>query len=165
MQKRADRKPGEWKEKANHAGSTYFVVPELVVGSLREGFERIRALPHPLAQAIMTMFVVAEVHPFSDGNGRTARLAMNCMLSAGALSRIIIPTVYREDYLLPLKALSHNRIAGPLISVLSRVQRWSAAFDYSLPRAQLRESLARCNAFQEDLRTYKLLFPPAKRAG
>jgi hypothetical protein len=164
MQKRADKKPGEWKEKANQAGSTYFVVPELVVGSLREGFERIHALPHPLAQAIMVMFVVAEVHPFSDGNGRTARLAMNCMLSARALSRIIIPTVYREDYLLPLKALSHNRIAEPLISALSRAQRWSAAFDYSSPRAQLRESLARCNAFQEDLRNYKLLFPPAKPA-
>jgi hypothetical protein len=110
----------------------------------------------------MTMFVVAEVHPFSDGNGRTARLAMNFMLSARALSRIIIPTVYREDYLLPLKALSHNRIAEPLISASRRVQRWSAAFNYSLPRAQLRASLARCNAFQEDLRSYKLLFPPAK---
>ena len=70
--------------------------------------------------------------------------------------------VYREDYLLPLRALSHNRIAEPLISALSRVQRWSAAFDYSLPRAQLRESLARCNAFQEDLRSYKLLFPTAR---
>jgi Fic/DOC family len=105
----------------------------------------------------MVMFVVAEVHPFSDGNGRTARLAMNCMLSARALSRIIIPTVYREDYLLPLKALSHNRFAEPLISALCRAQRWSAAFDYSSPRAQLRESLARCNAFQEDLRNYKLL--------
>jgi hypothetical protein len=30
--------------------------------------------------------------------------------------------------------------------------------------AQLRESLARSNAFQEDLRSYKLLFPPAKPA-
>jgi hypothetical protein len=161
MQQRADKKPGEWKEKANQAGSTYFVAPELVVGSLREGFERIRALPHPLAQAIMIMFVVAEVHPFSDGNGRTARLAMNCMLSAHALSRIIVPTVYREDYLLPLEALSHNRIAQPIINALGRAQRWSAAFDYSLPRAQLREAFARCNAFQEDLRSYKLLFPPA----
>jgi hypothetical protein len=164
MQQRADKKPGEWKEKANQAGSTYFVVPELVVGSLREGFERIRALHHPLARAIMIMFVVAEVHPFSDGNGRTARLAMNCMLSAQALSRIIIPTVYREDYLLPFKALSQNRTAEPLIRSLARVQRWSAAFDYSLPRPQLRESLALCNAFQEDLRNYKLLFPPAKPA-
>ena len=164
MQKRADKKPGEWKERANQAGSTYFVAPELVVGSLREGFERIRALSHPLARAIMIMFVVAEVHPFSDGNGRTARLAMNCMLSAQGSSRIIIPTVYREDYLLPLKALTHNRIAAPVISALSRAQRWSAAFDYSVPRAQLRESLARCNAFQEDLRSYKLLFPAAKAA-
>jgi hypothetical protein len=164
MQKRADKKPGEWKERTNQAGSTYFVVPELVVGSLREAFERIRALSHPLARAIMIMFVVAEVHPFSDGNGRTARLAMNCMLSAQALSRIIIPTVYREDYLLPLKALTHNRIAAPVIGSLSRAQRWSAAFDYSQPRAQLRESLARCNAFQEDLRSYKLLFPHTKRA-
>src|SRR5260370_27373428 len=59
MQKRADKKQGEWKEKANQAGNTYFVAPELVVGSLREGFERIRALPHPLAQAIMIMFVDA----------------------------------------------------------------------------------------------------------
>ena len=31
-----------------------------------------------------------------------------------------------------------------------------------LPRAQLRESLSRCNAFQEDLHSYKLLFPTAK---
>jgi hypothetical protein len=76
----------------------------------------------------------------------------------------IIPTVYREDYLLPVKALSQNRIAEPLIGALSRAQRWSAAFDYSSPRTQLRESLARCNAFQEDLRNYKLLFPPAMLA-
>src|SRR5437773_2282924 len=110
-------------------------------------------------RAIMTMFVITEVHPFIDGNGRTARLAMNCMLSAQKFSRIIVPTVYREDYLLPLKALSHNKAAEPLLVASSRVQRWSAAFDYSVPRPELRASLARCNAFQEDLRNYKLLFP------
>jgi hypothetical protein len=89
---------------------------------------------------------------------------MNCMLSAHALSRIMIPTVYREDYLLPLKALSQNKTAEPLIRSLSRVQRWSAAFDYSLPRSQLREALALCNAFHKDLRSHKLLFPPVKPA-
>jgi hypothetical protein len=36
--------PENGKKKANHAGSTSFVLPELVVGSLREGFERIRTL-------------------------------------------------------------------------------------------------------------------------
>jgi Fic family protein len=159
MQKRTDKKPGEWKDKPNQAGNTFFVMPELVPGTLREGFARMEALTHPLARAIMTMFVVAEVHPFLDGNGRTARLAMNCVLSAERLSRLIIPTVYREDYLLPLKALSQHREAQPLVAALSRIQRWSAAFDYARIRSALREDLTRCNAFQEDLRNYKLVFP------
>lgn len=159
MQKRLDKRPGEWKDKPNQAGSTFFVTPELVPGTLREGFSRIEALAHPLARAIMTMFVVTEVHPFIDGNGRTARLAMNCVLSAERLCRIIIPTVYREDYLLPLKALSHHREALPIVSALNRIQRWSAAFDYSQPRSRVRAALERCNAFQEDLQSYKLLFP------
>jgi len=151
--------PGEWKTKPNQAGSTYFVLPELVPGNLREGFAHVTALRHPLAQSIMTMFVVSEVHPFTDGNGRTARLAMNCMLSAQALSRIIVPTVYREDYLLPIKALSLNAKPEPLLAAMTRIQRWTAAFDYSLPRPDLRAQLARCNAFQDDLRNYRLLFP------
>ncbi|MEJ0040484.1 MAG: Fic family protein [Gammaproteobacteria bacterium] len=159
MEKRVERKPGEWKDKANQAGSTYFVLPDLVPGTLREGFTRIEALGHPLARAMMTMFVVTEVHPFTDGNGRTARLAMNCMLSAAKLSRIVVPTVYREDYLLPLKALSHHREAQPLIAALNRIQRWSAAFDYSLPRAEVRAQLVSGNAFREDIRNYKLIFP------
>lgn len=159
MQKRADKKPGEWKDKPNQAGSTFFVMPELVPGTLREGFSRVEALAHPLARAIMAMFVVTEVHPFLDGNGRTARLAMNCVLSAEGLSRIIIPTVYREDYLLPLKALSHHREAQPAVVTMTRIQRWSAAFDYSRTRSALRDDLDRCNAFQEDLRNYKLIFP------
>ena len=159
MQERADKKPGEWKDKPNQAGSTYFVMPELVPGTLREGFERIQALTHPLARALLAMFVVTEVHPFIDGNGRTARLAMNCFLSAAGLSRIMIPTVYREDYLLPLKALSHHRHAEPLVSAMTRIQRWSAAFDYSAPRSELCKEMARCSAFQEDLHHYRLLFP------
>ena len=159
MQKRADKKPGEWKDKLNQAGSTFFVMPELVPGTLREGFLRIEGLAHPLARAFMTMFVVTEVHPFLDGNGRTARLAMNCVLSAEGLSRIIVPTVYREDYLLPLKALSHHREAQPVVAAMTRIQRWSAAFDYARERSALRDDLDRCNAFQEDLRNYKLVFP------
>ena len=73
------------------------MLPELVPGTLREAFERILALIDPVARALMTLFVVSAVHPFVDGNGRTARLAMNCVLSAAGLSRIIVPTVYRED--------------------------------------------------------------------
>ena len=123
------------------------------------GLRAHRALVDPLARALMTMFVVSAVHPFIDGNGRTARLAMNCVLSAEGLSRIIVPTVYREDYLLPLKALSNNADAKPFVAAMTRIQSWSATFDYGAPREQLRARLAACHAFEEDLESYRLVFP------
>lgn len=162
MQSRVDKNPGEWKNQNNQAGSTLFVSYELVQGTLREGFERIQALEDPLARALMTMFVISEVHPFKDGNGRTARLAMNCVLSAAGHSRIIVPTVYREDYLLPLKSLSNHADATPYIRAMTRIQAWTAAFDYAQPRNKLYEGLKRCNAFEEDLRNYQLVFPETK---
>jgi Fic family protein len=159
MQQRPDKRPGEWKDQVNRAGSTVFVLPQLVPGTLREAFDRILALADPLARALMTMFVVSEVHPFVDGNGRTARLAMNCVLSAAGLSRIIVPTVYREDYLLPLKALSSNADAKPFVAAMTRIQSWSAAFDYGVARDQLSAGFAACHAFEEDLKSYRLVFP------
>lgn len=143
----------------NQAGSTLFVMPELVPGTLREGFARIQALADPLARSLMTMFVVTEVHPFVDGNGRTARLAMNAVLSAVGLCRIIVPTVYREDYLLPLKALSNNRDAKPFVAAMTRAQDWSAAFDYATERRLLQRRLAACHAFEKDLSRFRMVFP------
>ena len=71
----------------------------------------------------------------------------------------MIPTVYREDYLLPLKALSQNREPAGYIRSMTRAQRWSAAFDYDQDVHRVREDLAACNAFREDLRNFKLVFP------
>jgi len=162
MQARPDKNPGEWKAGINRAGASLFVIPELVPGTLREGFERISALGDPLARALMVMFVVAEVHPFADGNGRTARIAMNAHLTAAGLARIMVPTVYREDYLLPLKALTHNLVTDGFISAMTRAQRWSASFDFDRPREEVKSALEDCNAFREDLRNYRLIFPEKK---
>jgi Fic family protein len=159
MQARPDKHPGQWKEKPNQAGNSLFVLPELVAGTLREGFARIASLHDPVARALMTMFVVTEVHPFRDGNGRTARLAMNCMLSAAGACRIVIPTVYREDYLLPLKRLTHAKEAEPYIRSMVRALNWTSAFDYSQPRHILKQALKNCNAFEEDLKNFRLTFP------
>lgn len=159
MQQRPDKHPGEWKSIVNQAGSTVFVLPELMPGTLRQGYERIAALTDPVARALMAMFVVTEVHPFEDGNGRTGRLAMNAVLSAEDRTRIIVPTLYREDYLLPLKALSNNADPVPFIAAMTRIQSWSAAFDYAQPRPRLRMQFAACNAFEDALETFRLAFP------
>ena len=165
MQSRADKDPGEWKSEPNRAGDTYFVLPELVSGTLREGFARTQALAEPFARALMTMFVVSEVHPFVDGNGRTARIAMNAYLTEAGVSRVMIPTVYREDYLLPLKALSQNREPAAYIRSMTRAHRWSAAFDYDQDVRKVRADFATCNAFREDLRNFRLVFPERQGTG
>jgi hypothetical protein len=131
MQGRPGHDPGNFKSNSNRAGSSVFVAPELVQGTLAKGFEIYRALDSPLHRAVFIMFLVAEVHPFSDGNGRTARLMMNAELVAAGESRIVVPTVYRNNYLVALKALSQNGMAGALIRMLDFAQRYTAAVDFS----------------------------------
>ena len=110
------------------------------------------------------MFLVSEVHPFADGNGRVGRVLMNAALSAVEAQRIPIPIVYREDYLGGLRALSRGGDPKPLIRVLDYAQRYAAAIDWS-ELSLAREALTETNAFvPADLaeeRGLRLLLPPA----
>jgi Fic family protein len=46
---------------------------------------------------------LANVHPFIDGNGRTARLLMNLSLLQNGYPITIIPPVVRGDYITAIK--------------------------------------------------------------
>lgn len=73
MKSRSDKRPGEWKDKPIQAGTTLFVDPILVPGTLREGFARIVALEDPFARALMT-----------DGRSPGTRSALsNCPSGSG----------------------------------------------------------------------------------
>jgi hypothetical protein len=148
MEGRPDKGPGRFKADPNRAGSTLFVAPEFVEGTLNKGFEIYRGLGSPLHRAIFMMFLIAEVHPFADGNGRAARIMMNAELVAAGENRIIVPTVYRNNYLMALKALSQNGITGALVRTMDFAQRYTAAVDFAeLGRARL--ILDRTNAFAD----------------
>jgi Fic family protein len=67
------------------------------------------------------MFLVSEVHPFVDGNGRLARIMMNSELVAQDEQRIVIPTVFRNNYISALKALSQTGKSSPIIRLCSRI--------------------------------------------
>lgn len=137
MAARRDKQPGAFKERSNRVGSHEFVAPDLVIGTLTAGWNRLTALEEPFARAVAMMFIVAEVHPFDDGNGRIARLMMNAELSAAGETRIIIPPVYRGEYLTSLNALSANSRPDALPRVLAFAQRWTAQVDFSdLHRAE-----------------------------
>lgn len=146
MSARPDRRPGQFKERANRAGSTTFVAPELVNGTLAHGYDIYRSLGEPFARAVFMMFLVAEVHPFADGNGRVARIMMNAELVAAGEQRIIIPIVYRNNYIAALKAMSNDGTAEPLIRVLDFAQRYALAIPFeTFDKANF--VLARTNAF------------------
>ncbi len=146
MESRKDMQPGEFKSKSNRWAETVFVEPELVVGTLRRGFEYLQTLDEPMARAVFVMFLITEVHPFVDGNGRIARVMMNSELVHAKAERVIIPTVFRAEYLQSLKALSHNQRSSALIEVLSFAQRYVSEIDFSSYKIAL-GMLTKTNAF------------------
>lgn len=148
LQSRISKKPGEFKDKNNRAGSTEFVDKQLVAGTLKKGFEWYTLLKEPFAKAVYMMFLVSEVHPFNDGNGRIARVMMNAELSAKGLSKIIIPTVYREDYMGALRKLTRQRVADAYVRMLLRAYEFSSTLvGESIDKME--KHLIKCDAFKE----------------
>ena len=163
MEKRPEARPGEFKQRKNHAGDIEFVDPDLVMGTLHQGFDFYRSLTTAFQRAVFMLFLVTEVHPFTDGNGRVARIMMNAELSKSGETRIIIPTIYRSNYLTALHALSSpDQRTEPLVRMLHYIQNWTWTINWrSLPETI--KELEECNAFLEsvvaDREGHRLLFP------
>ncbi len=145
---RTSKNPGTFKDKNNRAGTTEFVDWQLVPGTLKKGYDWYSLLQHPFAKAAYMMFLISEVHPFLDGNGRTARVMMNAELGAKGLSKIMIPTVYREDYMGALKKLTKQREGDAYIRMLLRAWEFSSnVYDENLDAME--QYLTDCDAFLE----------------
>lgn len=155
LSKRPEANPGQFKLAQNYAGSTAFVPPGLVRGTLQEGSVIALSVPEGLARAIFYAFLLAEVHPFTDGNGRLSRLLMNAELSRMGACRVIIPTLYHPQYIDCLRVLTNNNDPLPLIKAISTMARWCARFSYSvLP--DLLKAMTACHAFEESPIRFKL---------
>jgi hypothetical protein len=164
---RPDKLPGRFKERANRAGATEFVAPELVEGTLERGFEIAGRVVSPFARAVYMMFLTTEVHPFTDGNGRIARIMMNAELVAAGEVRIIVPTVYRNNYLAALRGSTQSGHFGGLYAMLEFARRWTAQVDFS-SRRSAEADFVRTNALREATEAeeagVRLLLPITRRA-
>ncbi len=145
---REDKKPGQFKDKNNFAGSTSFVDFNLVKGTLIQAFSFYKILEHPFSKATYMMFVLSEVHPFLDGNGRLARIMMNAELVKGGQAKIIIPTVFRDDYIGTLKKLTKQGDCVPYIRMLQRAHEFSDTI-YGDDIDEMQDFLRQSNAFLE----------------
>ena len=149
---RPDKNPGVLKESNNFAGLTAFVDFNLVKGTLSQSFDFYNALDHPFAKAAYIMFVLSEVHPFLDGNGRIARIMMNAEFVKAGQSKIIIPAVYRDDYLGALRKLTRQNDPDPYIKMLQRAAEFSERI-YGDDYNEMLDYLRQCNSFSEPTET------------
>ena len=148
LEARKSKKPGQFKDKNNRAGDTHFVDFNLVRGTLIKGFDYYRALNNPFAKAAYIMFMISEIHPFLDGNGRIARVMMNAELVKEKQTKIIIPTVYRDDYLGALRRLTRQKDPVVYVKMLQRAQEFSSTIKANdMNEAEIH--LEACNAFKE----------------
>ncbi len=77
-----------------------------------------RAKLHPIAFAAWLHIGLVSIHPFIDGNGRTARLLMNLALLQAGYPITIIPPVLRSNYIDALKA-SNSGDHKPFLNLIS----------------------------------------------
>jgi hypothetical protein len=158
MSARPDKRPGEFKIIGNQAGNTTFVAPELVRETLARGFELFHELEMPFQRAAFMMFMIAEIHPFDDGNGRLARAMMSAELASEFENRIVIVTSYRPDYLGGLRRLSRAQDSGTYLRMLDHAHEFTARLEFEDLDALI-ATLESCNAFDDsELRIMKL--PP-----
>jgi Fic family protein len=75
---------------------------------------------HPIEYAALLHIKFVNIHPFVDGNGRTARLLMNLALLQAGYEITIIPPVVRNDYIDALKA-SNKGNDTPFINLISNM--------------------------------------------
>lgn len=76
---------------------------------------------HPVEFAACLHLDLVTIHPFVDGNGRTARLLMNLALLQAGYNIVIIPPAVRNDYIAVLKTAQLNKNNVPFINFISEM--------------------------------------------
>jgi len=85
---------------SNHVPPNAVKVPDLMTTL----FAELPDITDPVARAAKLHHGISHIHPFADGNGRAARLAMNFVLLAAGYPPVSIPVDLRMDYYRALEA-------------------------------------------------------------
>lgn len=97
-----DKNAGAWRTiNVKISGSTLVPPDQLKIPELMEKFIiwLSGAQEHPVIIALDTHYKLVSIHPFVDGNGRTARLLLNLILIQAGYCPLIIQPERRIDYI------------------------------------------------------------------
>ena len=94
-------------------------IPHLMKAFVQE-LNALKEREHPVKRAALAHLNFVTIHPFIDGNGRTARLLMNVLLMQQGYVITIIPPIMRQHYLTVTKAGNKGEIE-PFINFISEM--------------------------------------------
>lgn len=75
---------------------------------------------HPVEYAARLHLRLVSIHPFEDGNGRTARLAMNAALLQRGYLPAVIPPVLRAEYIASIKDAQEHGAESQYLTFMYR---------------------------------------------
>jgi Fic family protein len=87
---------------------------------------------HPLEKAALLHCEFVRIHPFVDGNGRTARLITNLELMKHGFPPIVLPVEERVPYYHALQVYDDTQNANDFLSLLVILVEKSLSFYLSL---------------------------------
>ena len=101
-------------------GSRYIPPPPKEVPALMKDFVKlINSKKDPLELAAEVHFQLVDIHPFTDGNGRTARLLMNLILLRNGYPMTVILRAERKKYINCLE-LAHRGNLEPFLDFVAK---------------------------------------------
>ena len=83
---------------------------------------------------------------------------MNAELSRAGEARLIIPTLFHEEYVDCQRQLTYQNEPAGFIKALRLMQRWTAAFDFSNVDALI-EAIKATSALEHSRARYQLAMP------
>lgn len=116
---------GVYRKKQIFVTGTPFVFPKAdTVLALMEAFEcwmrEYRRKIHPVEFAIKVHLKLVSIHPFEDGNGRIARLAMNTILLQEGYLPLVVPPLLRSEYITVIKKAQVSQFDGDYLHFMYR---------------------------------------------
>ena len=124
---------GRYRKQNVVVTGTDFVFPppsqlKKLMSVFAEEIPTLRGEKHPIEFAALLHIRLVTIHPFVDGNGRTARLLMNLALLQDGYPVTIIPPVLRSDYLTAVRQ-GNSGNDEPFVTLLSNMV-WESQRDY-----------------------------------
>jgi Fic family protein len=119
--------PGEYRPRPVIITGTEFIppapkeVPSLMAEFINEKLPQWQTSKHPIETAALAHLELVSIHPFMDGNGRTARLLMNLLLLKSRYTQTIIPPVVRADYITTLDIAHIQGNEQPFLNFISQM--------------------------------------------